>query len=106
MSEEKHDPDAIDAKRGISTVVGTLGGVLSILVLLGVMLYVTRDTAPDESVAREAKLAELRAAETKAQTEYSWIDKTKGTVHLPIEVAIDKALADGLKLPATQPSKK
>ncbi len=106
MSDEKIHLDTIDRQRAISTLFGTLGGLLVIVVLLSVMLYATRDTTPDDAALREAKLAELRGADARAQADFGWIDKSKGIVRLPIDVAIDKALADGLKLPATQPAKK
>ena len=106
MSDEKHDPDAYNRRRAISTIIGTLGGVLVIVLMVGVMLYATHETAPDDSAARQAKLAELRAAEQKAQSEFSWIDKNKGTVRLPIDVAMDKVVVEGFKLPATVPAKK
>jgi hypothetical protein len=106
LSDDKHDPEAYDRRRAISTIIGTLGGVLVIVLMIGVMLYATHDATPDDSAARQAKLTELRAAELKAQSEFSWIDKNKGTVRLPIDVAMDKVLAEGFKLPATAPAKK
>ena len=105
MSEHDINPETLSRRQAISTVVGTVGGLVVILLLIGVMLYATRDETPDDSGARAAKLAELRAADAKAQADYSWIDKSKGTVRLPIDVAIEKSLAEGFKLPATQPVK-
>lgn len=98
------NPDALDRRRAISTVVGTVGALLVIVLMIGVMLYATHDNVPDDHAQREAKLVELRGGETKAQTEYGWIDKSKGTVRLPIDVAMDKVLAEGFKLPTTAPA--
>ncbi len=105
MSEHDINPETLNRRRMISTVLGTVGGILVIAVLISVMLYATRDQSPDDNAARAAKLAEVRAADAKAVTEYSWIDKSKGTVRLPIDVAIEKSLAEGFKQPTTAPVK-
>ena len=44
--------------------------------------------------ARAEKLKTLHDEETKALTTYGWIDKTKGTVRVPIERAMELALVD------------
>jgi hypothetical protein len=92
------DIDNLDTKRGIATVIGTLGGIAVIAVMLGIMLYVTRDkTAGQDIATRRAKLAETQADDERAHREYSWIDPSKGTVRLPIDVAIEKYLAEQSK---------
>src|SRR5947208_10393296 len=44
--------------------------------------------------ARAKKLKDARDEESKALTSYSWIDKNKGTVRLPIDRAIELTVAD------------
>jgi hypothetical protein len=64
-------------------------------VMLGIMLYVTRDPAAgQDTAARRAKLVEAQAADERALREFGWVDPAKGTVRLPIDVAIDKYLAE------------
>ena len=44
--------------------------------------------------ARAKKLKDARDEESKALTGYSWIDKNKGTVRLPIDRAMELTVAD------------
>jgi hypothetical protein len=43
---------------------------------------------------RQAHLDEMRAREQAAQTAYAWIDRSKGTVQLPIDRAMELTLRD------------
>lgn len=47
-------------------------------------------------------LKTLRAEEDAILTTYGWVDKANGVVRLPIDVAMQKTLAEGL--PARQPA--
>src|SRR5437016_11526224 len=44
--------------------------------------------------ARAKKLKDAREEDSKALTSYSWIDKSKGTVRLPIDRAMELTVAD------------
>jgi hypothetical protein len=43
---------------------------------------------------REKKLKDLRAEDAKALTGYAWIDKTKGSVRIPIERAMELTVSE------------
>jgi hypothetical protein len=53
-------------------------------------------TVPPYSNTPVTDLAAMRANEEKAQTEPAWIDRQKGTVRLPIELAKQLVLQRGL----------
>jgi len=44
--------------------------------------------------ARAKKLKDARDEESKALTSYSWIDKNKGTAHIPIDRAMELTVAE------------
>ncbi len=44
----------------------------------------------------DSDLQRFRAEEEKRLNSYYWIDKQKGTVHIPIEQAMKKLVADGI----------
>jgi hypothetical protein len=46
--------------------------------------------------APERDLEEMRAAESKMQTTYGWLDESAGIVRLPIDRAMDLVVAQGL----------
>jgi hypothetical protein len=46
-------------------------------------------------------LAAMRAAEDRVLHSYGWVDPQKGTVHIPIEEAMKRTLANGLPAAAT-----
>ena len=59
------------------------------------------DYEQKRAAGRMTKLQAQREQDTAALTGYGWIDKNKGTVHIPIERAMELALADlGRKKPA------
>jgi hypothetical protein len=79
------------ARPGISF----LAGIATFLVV-GVVALIVRSTLssgptydPKRAEARLAKLAALRKEEQAKLSTYGWVDKTKGTVHLPIERAFE-----------------
>jgi len=70
-------------------VVGILG---SFLVLAALAWAIHRYTQPpplgeDRAAVRAAALVELRAAEAEALANPAWLDRSKGLVRLPIDVA-------------------
>jgi hypothetical protein len=87
-----------DAVRLLVGVLGALGGVAVIVVLL----YVLIDRAlvkPQVAGAltdqqRYDLLAKARAEDHRLLTTYGWVDKTKGTVRIPVEAAMQKMLEE------------
>ena len=79
-------------------VAGALGGVLLILVLLGILIkyaFVRPSIAgglsdPD----RYALLAKARAEDHRLTSTYGWMDKSKGVVRLPVEVAMRELIEE------------
>jgi hypothetical protein len=74
-------------------VVATLGACL---IFVALVLATRRYTQPqplgaNRAAERAKALAELRAAEAEALNNAGWIDPTKGTVRLPIAVAMNLA---------------
>jgi hypothetical protein len=76
-------------------------GVVLLFALFGIIaLAVIGPTPRGDSYeqmraeARAKKLKDARDEESKALTGYAWIDKTKGTVRLPIDRAMELTLAD------------
>ena len=70
-------------------------GVVLLFVLFGVIVVAVVGPAPRGDTyekmradGRMKKLQDLRDEDSKALTGYSWIDKNKGTVRLPIERAM------------------
>ncbi len=49
-------------------------------------------------------LQALRQVEDRILTTYGWIDRSAGTVHIPIERAMQMVLAEGLPVRAASPS--
>lgn len=88
-----------DCKKGISCgayVIAVLGALLIVAALVFLMKHYI--TAPDLGLARAAeraeKLKELRAAEDTGLHEIGWVDQAKGTVRLPINVAMELELRE------------
>lgn len=76
-------------------------GVVLLFALFGVMVVAVIGPAPRgdnyeqmRAEARTKKLKDARDEEAKALTGYSWIDKNKGTVRLPIDRAMELTAAD------------
>src|SRR2546423_3473622 len=76
-------------------------GVVLLFVLFGVMAIAVIGPAPRSDTyektraeGRTKKLKDLRDEDSKALNGYSWIDKNKGTVRLPIERAMELTVAD------------
>src|SRR5437773_4691832 len=76
-------------------------GVVLLFVLFGAMVVAIVGPAPRgdsyEKMRGENRMKKLKDAhdeEAKALAGYAWIDKTKGTVRLPIEHAMELTVAD------------
>jgi hypothetical protein len=83
-------------------------GVVLLFVVFGIIAWAligperrTSDYEQKRAANREAKLAALREQDAQALTGYAWVDKAKGTVRIPIDRAMELALAElGRKKPA------
>src|SRR5438132_11635969 len=76
-------------------------GVVLLFALFGVIAVAIIGPAPRgdsyekmRAEARAKKLKDARDEDAKALTMYSWVDKNKGTVRLPIERAMELIVAD------------
>src|ERR1700736_6542701 len=76
-------------------------GVVLLFALFGVIVVAVIGPAPRGDTyermradARVKKLKDARDEETTALTSYAWVDKTKGTVRLPIDRAMELTVAD------------
>src|SRR5437588_12091986 len=81
--------------------VSTWVGVVLLFALFGAIALAIIGPAPRGNTyekmraeARAKKLKDARNEDAKALTTYSWVDKNKGTVRLPIERAMELTLAD------------
>ncbi|MGA7215975.1 MAG: hypothetical protein WCE49_01340 [Terrimicrobiaceae bacterium] len=74
------------------------GMVLLLLFVIAVKLLTGFAPAPDEDAARAAErakaYADLQAENAKRLENYAWVDKAKGTVQIPIDRAMDLAIAE------------
>jgi hypothetical protein len=76
-------------------------GVVLLFALFGVIVLAVIGPTPRgdnyeqmRAEARAKKLKDAREEDSKALTSYTWIDKNKGTVRLPIDRAMELTLAD------------
>src|SRR6266481_2538970 len=76
-------------------------GVVLLFALFGAIAVAIIGPAPRgdsyekmRAEARAKKLKDARDEDAKALTMYSWVDKNKGTVRLPIERAMELTVAD------------
>jgi len=74
------------------------GMILLLLFVLAVKLLTGLAPAPDEDAARAAERAkahaDLQAENAKKLETYAWADKAKGAVQIPIERAMELAIAE------------
>ncbi|HME89395.1 MAG TPA: hypothetical protein VKE30_09320 [Chthoniobacterales bacterium] len=91
------DTDPVQSPASFSTWLG----VVLLFVLFGVIVVAIVGPAPRgdsyekmRAENRAKKLKDARDEDAKALTTYSWVDKNKGTVRLPIERAMQLTLAD------------
>jgi len=76
-------------------------GVVLLFALFGVIVVAVIGPGPRSDTyermraeERVKKLKDVRDEEAKALTSYAWIDKSKGTVRLPIDRAMELTVAD------------
>jgi hypothetical protein len=76
-------------------------GVILLFLLFGLLVAAvigpsvrSSDYEQKRAANRQTKLQALREQDTAALTSYAWVDKTKGTVRIPIERAMELSLTD------------
>ena len=76
-------------------------GVVLLFFVFGIIAWAvigpsrrTTDYEQKRAADRMAKLKTLREQDNQALTGYAWVDKTKGTVRIPIERAMELAMVD------------
>ena len=84
-----------------AAVAGTLGGVvLSVVVVAWTLIqFPDQPDLPDDPGAKPAAevLAGVRARDRATLTTYGWVDREKGVVRLPIDLAIELLIAESGK---------
>lgn len=74
------------------------GFALLLLFVVAVRLLTGLAPAPEEDAARAVERAkaydELQAENTQKLQNYAWVDKTKGTVQIPIDRAMELTIAE------------
>lgn len=79
------------------TVVGTVLGLASFFTILGLMLANLHESQPQLSEGEPLpaeRLLQLRAEDERRLTTYEPIDQDKGVWRIPMDVAIDKMIAE------------
>lgn len=95
------DPEQIRQQIQSPAPFSTWFGVVLLMFLFGAISVAIIGPAPrgdtyeqQRAQNREKKLKDLRDEDAKALTGYSWIDKTKGSVRIPIERAMQLTVAE------------
>src|ERR1700760_2017687 len=76
-------------------------GVVLLFFIFGIIVWATigperrnTDYEQKRAVDRLAKLKALREQDSQALTGYAWVDKTKGSVRIPVERAMELVTGD------------
>jgi hypothetical protein len=82
--------------RAVAWSIGILGTFLLMAVLVGALYRyaLPEPIAAARALERARFLADQKAAEVKALTEYGWVDPAKGVVRLPIQQALEITLRE------------
>lgn len=91
-------------------VTGAVAGLILIVLVIGVQGWfldeVHQETARKWDATPIRWLADLEAGQQQKIGSYRWVDRQKQTVAIPINAAMTLLIANGGKLPATQPTTK
>ncbi|MDQ6808878.1 MAG: hypothetical protein M3Z64_05560 [Verrucomicrobiota bacterium] len=89
------EPHTIADLRGPRSVFSTWIGIVLLFLVFGLFVLVTIGASPrgdhyekQRAQARAERLKKARADATKTLTTYGWVDKAKGTAHIPINEAM------------------
>lgn len=96
MNGQPQKPTPMDALKIALGVGGALAGVGTIVILL-IILVKTSVVTPQITGARTDSeryqlLEKARAQDTRLLTTFGWVDKPKGIVRIPVELAMEKYL--------------
>ena len=89
-------PGCCPKSRALAWGVGIVGTFLLMALLVGALYRYARPEpiAAARALERARFLADQKAAEAKALTEYGWVDAAKGVVRLPIQQALEITLRE------------
>ncbi len=91
MSNPAPEVPRPSAAHWIQTVVGVLGSILVVALVLGISYLNTRSPAAvnaDLAAERHKILSDVQAKEAELYFNYSWVDKDKGVVRIPVSEAL------------------
>jgi hypothetical protein len=73
------------------SILSALGFILVFAIYIALTYLPNRPGAVDEDIVkdRKAKLAETRSKQHELVSSYAWVDKTAGTVRIPVERAME-----------------
>lgn len=102
------DEPTITDLRGPRSVLSTWIGVVLLFAVFGLFVLVAIGASPrgdhyekKRAQARAEKLKTTREGTTKALTTYGWVDKAKGSAHIPISDAMKLTMVDLATKPPT-----
>jgi hypothetical protein len=81
----------------LGTVIGVILSLVLFAVLVGMLLWFTalnRGELLTDGKTPEQKLQELQADDRMTLSSYGWVDRTKGTVRIPIDRAMSLVVAE------------
>lgn len=90
-----HELFPFDGRRIAWGVIGTLAGVLSIFVAVFYLLFADPEGSARPDRPDYANIRETMRIETEGELNgYGWIDREKGVVRIPLNIAIDKLIEE------------
>lgn len=99
---ESHDPRASTV-----AIVGVIGAIaiFVVIVFLQVLFLSTDQELKQDAVLKQqpAEYSQLKAEQLGRLHSYAWVDKKKGIVQVPIDVAMDLVVRDATTRPAGHP---
>jgi hypothetical protein len=85
---ENLEIDRSDPKIRKTAILAAIAGIALLAVVIAAQAGF-REIHPDQPATKPADLQTLRASEEKQLTSYRYIDRTKGTVALPVDRAME-----------------
>jgi hypothetical protein len=96
MAEQNEPKKDVYRPPTMTTVVGSILGLATVVVMILVMVWVSRPVAPapapDEAAPRT--LEEVEAEEARLLGSYEWMDREAGVVRIPIERAMELVILE------------
>ena len=96
MPADEHHQVTSPLGRPLTVVLATVAGMLLIFVVLGLMLRISQSAPAIDpgDKAPYAVLQKLQSDDRRALTAYGWVDRKNGVVRIPIDVAMEKLIAE------------